>query len=83
MTSPRSARASDLRTAASAGTLPSFLSDGWVREADSRSFALPAVRHSSMTRRALKALARVNASVTGSRPSPADMSGMSRPGHPQ
>lgn len=31
--SASSARASDLRTAASAGTLPSFLSDGWVREA--------------------------------------------------
>jgi len=30
------------------GTLPSFLSVGWVREADSRWPALPAVRHSSI-----------------------------------
>lgn len=47
-------------------TIPQLPVSSWVREADSRSLALPAVRHSSMTRRGLLALARVNAAIRAS-----------------
>lgn len=72
MTSPRSAAAASSQFCAaqarSSGTLAGLLSVGPGAEADSRYIALPAVRRSSMTRRALKALARVNAAVIGTSP---------------